>query len=179
MRVLGIDPGSRRTGFGVVERTGNRYASLAHGVATAPARLDLPRRLHAITARVAQVLDEYRPDAVAVEEAFYHESVRSTLVLGHVRGALIVAAVERAIEVAEYTPREIKLGVAGSGAAAKSQVAHMVRHLLGLRGELPADATDALAAAICHLHRSRRTAPARAARAAARGLESLLARKAR
>lgn len=179
MRVLGLDPGSRRTGFGVVERSGNRYRCLAQGVATAPAKLDLARRLHAISTRVAEVMDEWAPDAVAVEEAFYHESVRSTLVLGHVRGVLLVAAAARSIEVAEYTPRAIKLGVTGSGGATKPQVAHMIRHLLGVPGTLSADASDALAVAVCHLHRTRRTAPARAAGAVASRLEALLARKAR
>jgi len=177
VRVLGLDPGSRRTGFGVVERNGNVYRCLAHGVATAPARLDLAHRIHAITARAGEVMDGFELDCVAVEEAFYHESVRSTLVLGHVRGALLVAAVARDLEIAEYSPREIKLGVAGSGAAGKAQVAHMVRPLLGLRGALPADATDALAVAICHLHRARHSAPARAASVAANNLAALLARR--
>jgi len=179
MRVLGLDPGSRRTGFGVVERSGNRYRCLALGVATAPARMDLAHRLHAIATRAAEVMDEWKPDAVAVEEAFYHESVRSTLVLGHVRGALLVAAVARGIAVAEYTPRAIKLGVTGSGGATKVQVSHMIRHLLGVKGTVSADATDALAVAVCHLHRTRLTAPARPAGAVANRLEALLARKAR
>lgn len=177
MRVLGIDPGSRRTGFGVVERSGNRYRCLAHGAATAPARMALPQRLHLIAARIGEVMDAHAPEVVVVEQAFYHESVRSTLVLGHVRGALLVAAVARGIEVAEYSPREIKLGVTGNGGASKDQVAFMVRRMLTLRGDVSADAADALAGAICHLHRARRTAPARAARAAARGLEALLARR--
>jgi crossover junction endodeoxyribonuclease RuvC len=114
-----------------------------------------------------------------VEEAFYHESVRSTLVLGHVRGALLVAAVERGIELAEYTPREIKLSVTGTGAASKGQVAFMVRRLVGLKGALQPDAADALAAAVCHLQRARRSEPARAMSAAAKSLEALLARRTR
>jgi crossover junction endodeoxyribonuclease RuvC len=179
MRVLGLDPGSRRTGFGVVERDGSRVQSVAFGVASAPARLSLAERLHAIVRRVDEVIEEWTPDAVAVEEAFYHESVRSTLVLGHVRGALLVAAVARGLPVAEYTPRAIKLSVTGTGAASKPQVEFMVRRLLGLRETLPADAADALAVALCHLNRSGRTAPARAASAAAQRLEALLARRVR
>jgi len=179
MKVLGLDPGSRRTGYGVVERSGNAYRVHAHGVFAPPARLDLAHRLHAISTRAGEVMDQYRPDAVVVEEAFYHESVRSTLVLGHVRGALLVAAVERGLELAEYSPREIKLSVTGSGAAAKEQVGFMVRRLLALRGALPADAADALAAAICHLQRARRSEPARAMTAAARNLEALLQRRPR
>ena len=175
MRVLGLDPGSRRTGFGLVEKTGNRLRCIAHGTVAPGARLALPQRLHDIAARVGAMIETERPDAVAIEEAFYHESARSTLVLGHVRGALLVAAVQRGAVVAEYSPREIKLSVAGSGAAAKEQVAFMVRRLLGLRGDLSPDAADALAAALCHLQRARLSAPARAASAAALRLQALLA----
>jgi crossover junction endodeoxyribonuclease RuvC len=175
MRVLGLDPGSRRTGYGLVERSGNKLRCLAHGTIAPAARLELPRRLHDIAKRAGEVMDRYAPDAVVVEEAFYHESARSTLVLGHVRGALLVAAVQRDLAVAEYSPREIKLSVAGTGAAAKEQVAFMVRRLLGIRGALSPDAADALAAALCHLNRARFSAPARAASAAAQRLEALLA----
>ncbi len=177
MRVLGLDPGSRRTGFGVVEGAGNAYRCLGHGTAAPPARFDLPHRLHAIAVRAGEVMDEFHPDVVAIEEAFYHESVRSTLVLGHVRGALIVAAVARGIEVAEYTPREVKMSVTGTGAGSKEQVAFMVRRLLGVRGAMAPDASDALAIALCHLHRARRAEPARAATAAAQRLAALLARR--
>ena len=177
MRVLGLDPGSRRTGFGVVERSGNQLRSRGHGTIAPAAKLDLAHRLLAITTRVGEVIDEFQPDAVVVEEAFYHESVRSTLVLGHVRGALLVTAAARGVPIAEYSPREIKLSVAGTGAATKDQVAFMVKRLLGLRGALAPDASDGLAAAVCHLHRARLNAPARAASVAARGLEALLARR--
>jgi crossover junction endodeoxyribonuclease RuvC len=178
MRVLGIDPGSIRTGFGVVEQNGRAFRCVGHGEAQAPRRLDLPHRIHAIVQRVGEVMDSVQPDCVAVEEAFYHESVRSTLVLGHVRGALLVAAVQRGLLVAEYSPREVKLSVAGSGAAAKEQVAYMVRRMLEVKGTLRADAADALAVALCHLHRERRHLPARAAATAAgERLAALLARK--
>jgi len=175
MLVLGLDPGSRRTGYGLVEKQGNRLRCVTHGTVAPGARLGLPQRLHDIAARVGEVLDRERPDMVVVEEAFYSESVRSTLVLGHVRGALLVAAVQRGVAVAEYSPREIKLSVAGTGAASKEQVAFMVRRLLSLRGAVSQDASDALAAAMCHLHRVRLSAPARAASAAAQRLEALLA----
>ena len=175
MRVLGLDPGSRKTGYGLVEKSGNRFRCGVHGTIAPAARLDLPRRLHDIAARAGALMESERPDVVVIEEAFYHESARSTLVLGHVRGALLVAAVQRGIEVAEYSPREIKMSVTGTGAAAKDQVAYMVRRLLDLRGALSPDASDALAAALCHLQRARLTAPARAASAAALRLEALLA----
>ena len=178
MRVLGVDPGSVRTGFGVVERSGNVFRCLEHGEAVPSRRLGLPHRIHAIVERLGEVMDRVRPDCVAVEEAFYHESVRSTLVLGHVRGALLVAAVQRGLEIAEYSPREVKLSVAGSGAAAKEQVAFMVRRLLGVKGALPVDCSDALAVALCHLHRVRNLAPAaRAMSAAAERLQALLERR--
>ena len=179
MRVLGLDPGSRRTGFGVAEREGTAFHARAHGVIAPSARLDLAHRLHAIATRAGEVMDEWKPDAVVVEEAFYHESVRSTLVLGHVRGALLVAAVARDLVIAEYSPREIKLSVTGTGGASKEQVTFMVRRLLGVKGPLPPDASDALAAAVCHLQRARRSEPARAMTAAARSLEALLKGRAR
>ena len=178
MRVLGLDPGSRRTGFGVVERQGNRFRCVEHGCVPAPAGAPLPERLHHIAREVGLVMERVAPDAVAVEEAFFRENVRSALVLGHVRGALIVAAVERGLAVFEYSPREIKLSVAGNGAAAKEQVGFMVRRVLALDSVPGADAADALAGAICHLNRSRFTA-ARAATPAARRLEALLAKAAR
>ncbi len=174
MRVLGLDPGSRRTGFGVVERRGNRLGCVTHGVVTPRAGLDLAGRLLAIAERVDAVIADTRPDAVVVEEAFYHENVRSTLVLGHVRGALLLSAARHGVAVAEYSPREIKRAVAGNGGADKAQVGFMVRRLLALKGELALDASDALAGAICHLQRTRLVAPARAMSDAARRLEALL-----
>jgi len=177
MRILGLDPGSRRTGYGVIEQRGGRLVALAQGHVQAPAREDLPRRLHAICTRIGEIITEHQPDVVAVEEAFYHESVRSTLVLGHVRGALLVQAVERGLDVVEYSPRTIKLAVAGTGAASKQQVEFMVRRLLGLRGALSTDAADGLAVAICHWNRAGRTHTRQAASAAAKGLAALLARR--
>ena len=177
MRILGLDPGSRRTGFGVVDAAGNHVRCVLHGHVSPPARLDLAQRLHAIAQRVGELIDEHAPECVAVEEAFDHESVRSTLVLGHVRGALLVTAAARGVALAEYSPREVKLSVTGNGGAAKDQVAFMVRRLLALGGPLQADAADALAVALCHHHRVRLRAPARVASAAARTLEALLERR--
>ncbi len=179
MLVLGVDPGSRRTGWGVIEGGGNRLRAAAFGVLAPPARADLPHRLQALAHKLGALIEEHRPEVVVIEEAFYHESVRSTLVLGHVRGALLVAALDRGLPVAEYSPREIKMSVAGHGGASKEQVAGMVRRLLGLRAEPPSDAADALAAAICHLHRARRAVPARALSAATKSLEALLATRGR
>jgi len=180
MRVLGLDPGSRRTGWGIIERRGNHYTAVAFGQASVAASLPLPNRLHALAERIGTIMDEHRPQCVAVEEAFYHESVRSTLVLGHVRGALLVAAIARGFEVAEYSPRAIKLAVVGSGAAAKEQVAFMVRRLLGIQAKLSSDASDGLAVALCHLNRAGRVTPVTAAPRSAPGpIHALLARKVR
>ncbi len=178
MRVLGLDPGSRRTGFGVVERSGNRLRCVEHGCVSVPATAPLAHRLHRIAREVAEVMGRVAPDAVVVEEAFFRENVRSALVLGHVRGALMVAAVEHGLEVVEYSPREIKLSVTGNGGASKEQVGFMVRRLLGLAATPAADAADALAGAICHLNRARFAAP-RAASPAAKRLEALLAKASR
>jgi crossover junction endodeoxyribonuclease RuvC len=171
MRVLGLDPGSRRTGFGVVERSGNRMICVVQGAVAPKPRLELPQRLHDIAARVGDVIEESRPDCVVVEKAFYHESVHSTLVLGHVRGALLVAAVQRGVAVAEYSPREIKLSVVGNGGATKDQVALMVRASSGLlhaaercRG-CPGDAISPPASR--SFHRTARAASAAAERLAA------------
>jgi crossover junction endodeoxyribonuclease RuvC len=176
MRVLGLDPGSRRTGFGIVEALGNTYRCLTHGPIVPGARLGMPQRLEAIAARVDDLISEHAPDCVCIEEAFYHESVRSTLVLGHVRGALMLTAVRRGVTIAEYSPREIKMSVAGNGGASKEQVQFMVKRLLALDASPQADAADALAAALCHLHRARRSPPARATASAANQLAALLAR---
>lgn len=178
MRVLGLDPGSRRTGYGVVEKSGNTFHCVAHGCVTPPARASLPLRLHHIAHEIGARMDEFTPDVVVVEEAFYYESARSTLVLGHVRGALLVAAVERGYAIAEYSPRAIKLSVAGNGGAAKEQVEFMVRRILGLPAAIQADAADALAGALCHLNRVR-FSPLKPASPAAKRLEALLARSAR
>lgn len=179
MRVLGLDPGSRKTGFGVVERSGNSLRWIAHGAVSPSTKLDLPHRLHDIAARVGEVIDETRPMCVVVEKAFYHESVHSTLVLGHVRGALLVAAIQRGVAVAEYSPREIKLSVVGRGGATKDQVAMMIRRLLALDHTPQSDAADALAAAVCHLHRARFAAPSRPVSPGAQRLAALLARGSR
>jgi crossover junction endodeoxyribonuclease RuvC len=179
MRVLGLDPGSRRTGWGVVEKSGNRFHCAGHGCIAPAARLGLPQRLHTIAHEAGLLIERFAPDVVVVEEAFYHESVRSTLVLGHVRGALLVAAVERGVAVAEYTPRAIKLAVVGNGGASKEQVEFMVRRILGLPATLQADAADALAGALCQLNRARFAAPVRSATRSTQRWEALLAKSAR
>jgi crossover junction endodeoxyribonuclease RuvC len=174
MRVLGLDPGSRRTGWGVVEQSGRTLRCLGAGHVAPAARLALAERLHAIVHEVDEVLERFAPDCVVVEAAFHHRFARSTLVLGHVRGALLVAVTERGLPVAEYAPRAIKLAVTGRGGAAKEQVASMVKRQLGLDTAPQADAADALAGALCHLRRARFEAPRRRTPASER-LQALLA----
>ena len=174
MRVLGLDPGSRKTGWGVVERRGRTFHCLGAGHVAPNARLGLPQRLHAIVREVDLVMERFTPDVVVIEAAFHHEFARSTLVLGHVRGALLVAAVDRGLAVAEYAPRAIKLAVTGQGGAQKQQVAAMVRLQLGLADVPQADAADALAGALCHLRRARYDVPRKRTPAAER-LAALLA----
>jgi crossover junction endodeoxyribonuclease RuvC len=154
VRILGIDPGSQSTGYGLIETGGPSARSLCYGTWVPGRNLALPDRLHAIHRRLSALLAEHEPDVVAVETAFYHRSARSTLVLGHVRGVVLLASREAGLPVEEYAPREIKQAVTGSGGAAKQQVSFMVRGLLDL-DEVPApDAADALAVALCHWHRS-------------------------
>lgn len=174
MRVLGLDPGSRKTGWGVVERIGRTVHYVACGHAAPSAKLSLAERLHAIVCEVDEVIARYAPDQVVVESAFHHEFARSTLVLGHIRGALLVAAVRRGLPVAEYAPRAIKLAVTGRGDAPKERVASMVRTQLMLDRVPQADAADALAGALCHLHKAHYAAPRRRTPAGER-LQALLA----
>jgi crossover junction endodeoxyribonuclease RuvC len=154
-RILGVDPGSQVTGYGFIEAGPGKVRSLLHGTLRPRRGLALPDRLHAIYGDLAALIAEHEPDVVAVETAFYHKSARSTLVLGHVRGIVLLAARQAELPVQEYAPREIKLAVTGNGGASKEQVAFMVRGMLGLRETPPLDAADALAAALCHWHRSR------------------------
>ncbi len=156
MRVLGIDCGTEYTGYGVVElEDSGRLACLISGAIKLSAREPLPRRLSRISDRLAEIIHEHQPDNVAIEEVFYALNVKSALKLGQVRGVAMLAAASAGLEVAEYSPLSIKSAVVGYGRAEKHQVQQMVRQLLQLE-EIPepADAADALAIAICHLHTS-------------------------
>jgi crossover junction endodeoxyribonuclease RuvC len=153
VRIFGIDPGSERTGYGCVETDGSRHRIVVCGAITAPPLASFPDKLHQIHCRLAALLHEVRPDAVAIENVFHGINVRSALKLGHARGVAMLAAVEAGMAVFEYTPAEIKRAVVGYGRAEKPQVQHMVKLLLGLAAvPSPHDAADALAVAICHVH---------------------------
>jgi crossover junction endodeoxyribonuclease RuvC len=151
VRILGIDPGLRITGFGLLEREGQKLRYVASGVVRTP-DADLPQRLKAILDSLVAVIAEHAPDQVAVEKVFVNVNPESTLLLGQARGAAICAAVSKNLPVAEYTALQVKQSVAGNGHAAKEQVQEMVRRLLALPGDPSADAADALACAICHAH---------------------------
>ncbi len=151
MRILGIDPGSRITGFGVIEQTNNKYRYIASGSIKVKQEL-LADKLKEIYEGVLAVSLEYKPDVVAIEQVFVHKNVSSALKLGQARGVAIVAAASAGLEVAEYAPRQIKQAVVGYGGADKTQIQHMVSVLLSLSSTPQADAADALAIAICHSH---------------------------
>ena len=155
MRVLGIDPGSLVTGYGVVEQKGNRLQALTWGAIRTSSKQGLPERLKRIYAGLMEPLEKWEPDAVSVERVFFAENAKTALILGHARGVALLAAANQELPLAEYSALEIKSSVVGYGRAEKSQVQQMTKHLLNLKAiPTPADAADALAAAICHLHSS-------------------------
>jgi crossover junction endodeoxyribonuclease RuvC len=150
-RVLGIDPGSRVTGYGVIETDGVRSRHLESGcIRTASG--GFPQRLGDIFTGIRAVLDEWRPGEVAIEQVFVSRNASSALKLGQARGAAISAIVTRDLPVFEYTPAAVKQGLVGNGRAEKEQVQHMVRVILGMQGRLALDESDALAIALCHAH---------------------------
>lgn len=151
MRILGIDPGLRVTGFGVLEKTGNHLAYVTSGCIRTPEG-ELPGRLKVILDGLVEVITECKPEQIAVEKVFVNVNPQSTLLLGQARGTAICAAVMHGLPVAEYTALQVKQAVVGHGTAAKDQVQEMVKRLLGLGGYPSPDAADALACAICHAH---------------------------
>ncbi len=154
MIILGVDPGSLITGYGIISSQSGRPRMLACDAIKNDGSRSMPERLQHIFDRLREVIIRYRPDAVAIETAFYGKNAQSALKLGHARGAAMLAAVTGGLQVLEYSPREVKKAVAGNGNASKQQVQYMVKSLLRLR-ETPKyyDTTDALAVAICHLQR--------------------------
>jgi crossover junction endodeoxyribonuclease RuvC len=150
--VLGVDPGTASTGFGVVESRSQQLSAVCGGVIETPARAPLERRLAAIADRLGERLDEHRPDALAIEEVYFGRNARSAFAVGQARGAVLAAAGARGIACFSYTPQAVKLAVCGSGAAGKGQVQRMVGALLALPAPPESDhAADALALAICHI----------------------------
>ena len=152
MRVLGIDPGLRRTGFGVIDADGMKLRYVASGTIVVPPALPLAERLKVILDNIRQVAIETKPDVAALEIVFLNTNPASTLLLGQARGAALCALADSGLAVNEYTALQIKKAVVGTGRAAKEQVQAMVQHLLSLDGTPAADSADALACAICHAH---------------------------
>ena len=152
IRILGIDPGLRVTGFGVIEKAGNRLSYVASGCIRTDAKATLPTRLGTINTGITELLRKYEPDQAVIEIVFVNVNPQSTLLLGQARGAAITTLVAGGVEVAEYTALQVKQAVVGNGHADKVQVQHMVRRLLSLPGDPSPDAADALACAIAHAH---------------------------
>ncbi|HYI01963.1 crossover junction endodeoxyribonuclease RuvC [Hyalangium sp.] len=155
MRVLGIDPGSRLMGYGVVEEQRGRLVHVAHGVIKVDAEAPLHHRLMVLHAELTGALRKHRPQAVAVEGVFTFRNARSALVLGHARGVALLAAAQAGLPVYEYPPAKVKRSVGAGGAAGKDAVARMVCSLLKIEAIERADASDALAVALCHLNQGR------------------------
>ena len=152
IRILGLDPGLRRTGWGVVSVQGSRLSHVAHGVICPDGSLPLAERLLILFDAVAAVIDEHQPHEAAVEETFVNKNPSSTLKLGHARAAAMIAPAKAGLPVAEYAATVVKKAVVGVGSADKAQVAFMVKRLLPSAGDPTADAADALAVAIAHAH---------------------------
>lgn len=152
MRILGIDPGSRITGYGLIDKQGNRLLHVDNGAISTRSNAELADRLQIIYGDLQRVIAEYAPDAVAIERIFVAKNAQSALKLGHARGAAMLAGVNAGLPVAEYSAVEVKSAVVGYGRADKQQVQQMVRMLLKLPEIAQEDASDALAVAICHAH---------------------------
>ncbi|MCX5834068.1 MAG: crossover junction endodeoxyribonuclease RuvC [Deltaproteobacteria bacterium] len=157
MRILGIDPGSHITGYGVLEKRKNGIVVVRHGQIKTDKKEGFSACLARIYDRLMEVVSEEKPDAAAVEDIFYGKNVKSLIKQGHVRGVVLLVASHSHIPVFEYTPLEVKKAVVGYGRAEKHQVQQMVKTMLNLSNVLPEDASDALAVAICHAHTQKKT----------------------
>ena len=151
MLILGIDPGSLVTGYGLIDVEGRRLRRITSGTLEMKSSDSMPLRLRTVYDGLLEVIDHWHPDEFCIETAFYGKNIQSTLKLGHVRGVAMLAAVHRQLAISEYSPREVKRAVTGSGAAAKQQVAYMVKILLNIDSDFrKLDEADGLALAICH-----------------------------
>lgn len=154
MIIMGIDPSLTNTGYAFISREGNRIRASEFGEIRTASRKPLPLRLAEIYSRISQLIQENRPDEVAVEEMFYAENPQSAMRMGYARGAVLIAAAHRGVPIAEYSAREVKMAVTGYGNASKEQVRRMVLSRVDLNGaEIGYDVSDAVAVALCHLQR--------------------------
>jgi len=155
--ILGIDPGLNITGYGIIQIKKNKPALIKYGTIRTEAKQDLSERLYKIFESLNEIIFEFQPQYVAIEDIFYAENVKTAIVMGHARGTVIVAAKQNGAIVSEFTAREVKMSVVGNGAAAKNQVNFMVSRILQVKEKItPNDASDALAVALCQWHRLER-----------------------
>jgi len=153
LRILGIDPGTTRMGYGVVDEEGFRLKPVTYGIVSTQSCLPLARRLADIYKQLNLIIDQYQPDALAIEELFFNKNVTTAIAVGQARGIALLAAANRELEIFEFNPMQVKMSLTGQGKAEKGQVSFMVCRLLGLnKAPRPDDVTDALAIAICGLH---------------------------
>lgn len=155
MLVLGVDPGSRITGYGLVEKKNNIVTCIKAGTISSSGKIPFYERIHKIFQSMVEIMECYQPEEMAIEDIFFAKNVKSSLKLGHARGAALIAAVNCGVKVFEYTPLEIKKSVVGYGRASKEQVGSMIQIILKLDTKYGPDTSDALAAAICHLNWTR------------------------
>lgn len=154
MKVIGIDPGTIRTGYGIVQSINGKIKLIASGIIENKKIEKLPERLKFIYDEISQLIEKYTPNELSIESAFYGKNVQSALKIGHARGVSILAAVNKQVPTYEYSPREVKKAVVGNGAASKQQVMFMVNQILNLKKrKTQLDETDAIAVALCHLQR--------------------------
>ncbi|MGI6728002.1 MAG: crossover junction endodeoxyribonuclease RuvC [Anaerovoracaceae bacterium] len=153
MRILGIDPGFAILGYGIVDMKGNHFSVCGYGAITTKASSEMPDRLKYLYCQLMEIIAEYNPDVVSIEELFFNKNSKTALLVGQARGVAILACANSGVEIYEYTPLQIKQGIVGYGRAEKKQIQHMVKTILNL-SEIPKpdDTADALAAAICHGH---------------------------
>jgi len=155
MIVLGVDPGSRITGYGLLQKKNNAIHCITSGTIESSGDVPFYDRIFKIFTGMADIMEEYQPDEMAIEDVFYAKNIKSSLKLGHARGAALIAAVKCNVRIYEYTPLEIKQSVVGYGRATKDQVRAMIQMILNLPARLGPDTSDAIAAAICHLNWTR------------------------
>ena len=156
MRILGVDPGISITGFSIIESKRNQSYLSAYGTVKPNQKDSLPKRLNYLFEEMNKILNQFNPDILSVEDAFYSKNVKSAMVLGQARGAIILAAAQANIPIFEFAPRKVKMSVCGNGAASKEQVAYMVTKILKLKVQpKPLDVSDAMAVGLCYINQSR------------------------
>jgi crossover junction endodeoxyribonuclease RuvC len=154
LKILGIDPGLSTTGYGLIDTAGDKLTFITYGGVKKADKADFAKNLLFIFKKLDEIIKSYHPDNCAIENIFYHQNKKTAIIMGHARGVAILASAQNEIPVFEYSPREVKLSIVGSGGASKVQVQAMVKNILSMK-EIPHpdDAADALAVAICHFHR--------------------------